>query len=155
MRVFANPAELAAAVGETFGPGPGLLVDQARITAFADATDDHQWIHLDAERAAAGPFGGTVAHGYLTLSLLPALIRDLYRCDGVVMVVNYGLDRVRFPAPLRSGSVVHASAELTSVAPVAGALQVVTTVTVQAAGAPKPCCVAASVSRLYPAEPTG
>ena len=155
MRVFASPAELAAAVGETFGPGPGLLVDQARIAAFADATDDHQWIHLDAERAAAGPFGGTVAHGYLTLSLLPVLSRDLYRCEGVGMVVNYGLDRVRFPAPLRSGSIVQASAELTSVEPVAGALQVVMTVTVQAEGAAKPCCVAASVSRLYPADPAG
>ena len=155
MRVFASPAELVAAVGETFGPGPGLLVDQARIAAFADATDDHQWIHLDAERAAAGPFGGTVAHGYLTLSLLPALSRDLYRCEGVGMVVNYGLNRVRFPAPLLSGSLVQASAELTSVEPVAGALQVVMTVTVQAEGAAKPCCVAASVSRLYPADPAG
>lgn len=155
MRVFASPAELATAIGETFGPGPGLLVDQARISAFADATDDHQWIHLDAPRAETGPFGGTVAHGYLTLSLLPALMSDLYRCDGVGMAVNYGLDRVRFPAPLRSGSVVHASAELMSVEPVAGAVQVVMTVTVQAEGAPKPCCVAASVSRLYPVAGRG
>ncbi len=150
MRVFSSLDELASSIGETFGPGPGLLVDQRRIQAFADATDDHQWIHLDAERAAAGPFGGTVAHGFLTLSLLPVLTRDLYRCEGVAMVVNYGLNKVRFPSPLRSGATVHGGARLISAEPAGGALQVVMAVTVQAEGVDKPCCVAESVSRLYP-----
>ena len=151
MRVFRSPAELVAAAGTVLGPGPGVLVDQARIDAFADATDDHQWIHQDADRAAAGPFGGTVAHGYLTLSLLPVLLRGLYRVDGVSMVLNYGLDRVRFPAPLRSGSTVSATAVLGAAVAVAGGWQLVTTVTVLAGGAVKPCCVAESVSRIYPA----
>ncbi len=150
MRVFAHPSELLDAVGETFGPGPGLLVDQDRIAAFADATDDHQWIHLDPERATAGPFGGTIAHGYLTLSLLPVLVRGLYRCDGSRMIVNYGLNRVRFPAPLRSGSTVRATAVLSAAEPVTGGIQTVLTVTVLADGAEKSCCVAESVSRLYP-----
>lgn len=149
MRIFAHPTELLGAVGETFGPGPALLVDQDRIAAFADATDDHQWIHLDVERAANGPFGGTIAHGYLTLSLLPVLVRELYRCDGARMTVNYGVNRVRFPAPLHSGSTVHATAVLSSAEPVPGGIQTVLTVTVQADDAEKPSCVAESVSRIY------
>jgi acyl dehydratase len=152
MRHFSSPAELAAAVGETFGPGEPVLVDQARIQAFADATDDHQWIHLDAEKAAAGPFGGTIAHGFLTLSLLPPLTRGLYTCDGIAMVVNYGLNRVRFPSPLRSGSTVRATSRLLSAEPAGGALQLVSEVIVRADGADKPCCVAESVSRLYLSE---
>lgn len=149
MRTFASVGELAGAVGETLGPGPSILVDQDRIQAFADATDDHQWIHLDAERAAAGPFGGTIAHGYLTLSLLPALASSLYRVDGVVMGVNYGLNKVRFPSPVRSGSTVQATARIDSVEEIPGGVQVVATVTVTANGSEKPCCVAESVSRLY------
>ncbi|MGC4807582.1 MaoC family dehydratase [Micromonospora sp. DT233] len=149
MRVFADIEELAAAVGQTFGPGPWLRVDQGRVDLFADATDDHQWIHLDAERAAAGPFGGTIAHGYLTLSLLPALVGGLYRVDGVRMGVNYGLNRVRFPAPLRVGGAVRATATIAEVAPVDGGVQLVTAVVVQSDAGGKPVCVAESVSRLY------
>jgi acyl dehydratase len=149
MKVFATVQELSSAVGQVFGPGPGILVDQDRIAAFADATDDHQWIHLDAARAAAGPFGGTIAHGYLTLSLLPALASGLYRTEGVVMGVNYGLNRVRFPSPLRSGSTVHATARIDSVDEIPGGVQVVAAVTVIAEGSDKPCCVAESVSRLF------
>lgn len=152
MKTFASPSELPAAIGTVFGPGEGILVDQQRIAAFADVTDDHQWIHLDVERAAAGPFGGTVAHGYLTLSLLSALTRELYRVQGTTMTVNYGLNRVRFPAPLLAGSVLRATAELTSVDQVAGGYQVVLTVTMIADGAEKPCCVAESVSRHYSSE---
>jgi acyl dehydratase len=149
MRTFSNPAELVAAVGETIGPGEPYPVDQNRIQAFADATDDHQWIHLDEQRAAAGPFGTRVAHGFLTLSLLPALMRGLYRLSGVTAAVNYGLNRVRFPAPLPSGSSVRATAVITEVQPVSGGmLQVIMAVTVTADGAGKPCCVAESVSRL-------
>ncbi len=135
--------------GATFGPGPWLTVEQERIDAFAAATGDEQWIHVDPERAAAGPFGGTVAHGYLTLSLLPVLVGGLYRVDGVRMGVNYGLNRVRFPAPLPSGASVRASAEIVSVDPVAGGAQVVTRVTVHSDRGDKPVCVAETVTRLY------
>ncbi|MFC3505696.1 MaoC family dehydratase [Micromonospora krabiensis] len=149
MRIFASLDELAAAVGETVGPGPWQPIDQKRVDLFADATDDHQWIHVDPERAAAGPFGGTVAHGYLTLSLLPALVGALYRVDGVGMGVNYGLNRVRFPAPVRVGSHVRAMATLADVSPVDGGVQVVNTVVVETDAGGKPACVAETVSRLY------
>jgi len=148
MRAFYSAAELQRAVGETIGPGEPYQVDQARIQAFADATDDHQWIHLDAGRAADGPFGTTVAHGYLTLSLLPRLMSSLYRVAGVTMAVNYGLNRVRFPAPLPSGASVRATAVLSEISQVPGGVQVVTAVTITAEGAAKPCCVAETVSRL-------
>jgi acyl dehydratase len=148
MRSFSSAAELLAAVGETIGPGEPYRVEQDRIQAFADATDDRQWIHLDAERAAAGPFRTRIAHGYLTLSLLPRLMRGLYRLEGVSMAVNYGLNKVRFPAPLPSGSSVRATAVISQVEQISGALQVVMTVTVVADDASKPCCVAESVSRL-------
>ena len=154
MRTFASAAELTAAVGQTIGPGEPFRVDQERIQAFADATEDHQWIHLDEQRAAAGPFGARVAHGFLTLSLLPVLVRGLYQLEGATMAVNYGLNKVRFPAPLLSGSSVRAQAVISEVTPVAnGIVQMVATVTVTADGpdgtaAGKPCCVAESVSRL-------
>jgi acyl dehydratase len=150
MRVFASIEELAKSAGKEIGPGSAWPVTQDRVDMFADATGDHQWIHVDPERAAAGPFGGTVAHGYLTLSLLPVLVQDLYRVEGVAMGINYGLNRVRFPAPLRVGSAIRATVTLDSVEPVAGGYQVVATVTVLADGADKPCCVAQTVSRLYP-----
>ncbi len=149
MRTFSSAAELLGAVGETIGPGEPYPVDQSRIQAFADATDDHQWIHLDQDRAAAGPFGTRIAHGFLTLSLLPALMRGLYRLDGVTMGVNYGLNKVRFPAPLPTGSSVRATAVISDVTAVTDdILQVIMTVTITADGAKKPCCVAESVSRM-------
>jgi acyl dehydratase len=152
MRAFASIAELAGAVGEVIGPGDWHRVEQGRVDAFADATGDRQWIHVDPERAAAGPYGGTVAHGYLTLSLLPMLVRDLYRVDGVRMGVNYGLNRVRFPAPVLTGSSVRVTAEIASVAPVTGGVQLVARVTVETDRGGKPCCVAETVSRLYAEE---
>ena len=154
MRMFSSADQLTAAVGQTIGPGEPFRVDQDRIQAFADATEDHQWIHLDEQRAAAGPFGARVAHGFLTLSLLPVLVRGLYQLEGATMAVNYGLNKVRFPAPLLSGSSVRAQAVISEVTPVAnGIVQMVATVTVTADGpegiaAGKPCCVAESVSRL-------
>ncbi|MFB9235771.1 MaoC family dehydratase [Plantactinospora siamensis] len=150
MREFAGIEALAAAVGETLGPGPWERIDQRRVDLFADATDDHQWIHVDPVRAAAGPFGGTIAHGYLTLSLLPVLVGRLFRVDGVAMGINYGLNRVRFPAPLPVGRAVRATALIAEVTAVEGGVQVVTTVTVQSDAGGKPVCVAESVSRLYP-----
>lgn len=149
MNVLASFDELTAAVGSSFGPGEWHTVEQGRIDAFATTTGDEQWIHTDPKRAAAGPFGTTVAHGYLTLSLLPLLARDLYRVDGVRMGVNYGLNRVRFPAPLPSGASVRATAEIVSVDPVDGGVQVVTRVTVHSDHGEKPVCVADTVTRLY------
>ncbi|MEQ4304894.1 MaoC family dehydratase [Plantactinospora sp. B6F1] len=156
MRTFASLTELAGAVGERLGPGPWHRIEQDRVNAFADATGDHQWIHVDPERAAAGPYGTTVAHGFLTLSLLPVLVRDLYRVEGIRLAINYGLNRVRFPAPLRTGEAVRVGAELLEVAPVSdGAVQVLTRVTVEPERAGKPCCVAETVTRLYSEEPPG
>ncbi|MGC4796129.1 MaoC family dehydratase [Micromonospora saelicesensis] len=149
MRVFTSFEELAAATGESLGPGPWQRIEQSRVDLFADATDDHQWIHLDPVRAAAGPFGGTIAHGYLTLSLLPALASELYRVEGVAMGVNYGLNRVRFPAPLRVGAAVRATATIADVSPVSGGVQLVVTVTLESDSGGKPVCVAETVSRLY------
>ncbi|MGN9768592.1 MaoC family dehydratase [Micromonospora sp. SD12] len=154
MRTFDSLDELAAAVGQTLGPGPWQRIDQGRVDLFADATDDHQWIHLDPERAATGPYGGTIAHGYLTLSLLPALAGRLYRVRGVRMGVNYGLNRVRFPAPVRVGTAVRAVATIVEVSPVAGGVQLVTAVTVECDAGGKPVCVAETVSRLYGQPPS-
>ncbi|MFC6016690.1 MaoC family dehydratase [Plantactinospora solaniradicis] len=155
MRTFASIAELAGAVGEIIGPGPWFRVEQDRVNAFADATGDHQWIHIDPERAATGPYGTTVAHGYLTLSLLPALMQDVYQVKGVRMGINYGLNRVRFPAPLRTGDAVRISAEIVAVEPVPGGVQLVTRVTVEPDRGGKPCCVAETVTRLYAEEEPG
>ncbi|SDY90601.1 Acyl dehydratase [Micromonospora pattaloongensis] len=156
MRTFASPAELIAAVGETIGPGPWHPIEQSRVDAFAGATGDHQWIHTDPQRAAAGPFGGTIAHGYLTLSLIPWLMRDLYTVAGARMGVNYGLNKVRFPAPLRTGRSVRASATIAEATPVSGGgVQLVVTVVISSDGGEKPVCVAETVSRVYfPEEPT-
>jgi len=149
MKVFTSPDDLVAAVGSDLGPGPWRTIEQSRVDAFAVATDDEQWIHVDAERAAAGPFGGTVAHGFLTLSLLPSLMRELYAVEGARMGVNYGLNKVRFPAPVRVGSSIRATATVVSVDPVDGGVQVVLRATVESDAGTKPVCVAESVSRLY------
>ncbi|AVT29014.1 MULTISPECIES: MaoC family dehydratase [unclassified Plantactinospora] len=156
MRTFASLTELAGAVGEQLGPGPWHRIEQDRVNAFADATGDHQWIHVDPERAATGPYGTTVAHGFLTLSLLPVLVGQLYRVERIRLAINYGLNRVRFPAPLRTGDAVRAGAELLQVDPVAGGgAQVVLRVTVEPERGGKPCCVAETVTRLYAEEELG
>ena len=143
--------QVRAAVGSHLGYSDYTEMTQQRVDQFADATGDHQWIHVDRERAKAGPFHTTIAHGYLTLSLLPALVQELYRVENVRMGVNYGLNKVRFPAPLRVGSSVRATAELLTAEPVPGGYQLVSRVTVTADGSDKPCCVAETVTRLYPA----
>jgi acyl dehydratase len=147
MRIFNGISELAAAAGEELGTSDWLTVDQERINTFADATDDHQWIHVDTERAAAGPFGGTIAHGMLTLSLLSAFLPQIVRVDGVAMVINYGLNKVRFPAPVPAGSRLRATSRLTAVKPIDGGVQAELTTTIEIEHGAKPACVAESVLR--------
>src|ERR1700755_1096742 len=131
MESYHSVAELEAAVGQEIGPTNWFEIDQQRVNGFADDTEDHQWIHVDPERAAAGPFGGPVAHGFLTLSLLPSLVGALYTVKGTRMGVNYGLNKVRFPAPVRVGTSIRVRAEIASVDPVAGGVQLVARVTVE------------------------
>ncbi len=149
MRTFESLAELASAVGEHLGYSDWHTVTQEQVNAFADATGDHQWIHVDPQAAAHGPFGSTVAHGYLTLSIIPMLAVQVYRVGGIRMGVNYGLNRVRFPAPLPTGSKVRAGVRLASVEEIPGGVHVVSEVTVERDGGEKPCCVAETVSRYY------
>lgn len=149
MRVFTGADELRAAAGEQLGVSGWMTIEQQRVNAFADATEDHQWIHIDPQRAAAGPFGTTIAHGFLTLSLLPHLIDQTYRVEGTTMVLNYGLNKVRFPAPVPVGSSVRAEVALAEVTEVSGGLQLVVRATLQIDGNAKPGCVADWVTRVY------
>jgi acyl dehydratase len=142
MRVFNGIDELAAAVGEKLGQSDWHEITQEQVNLFADATGDHQWIHVDPARAASGPFGGTIAHGYLTLSLLPVLVAEIFRVDGVSMGLNYGTNKVRFPAPVPVGSKVRAAAELVELTPIAVGTQAVVRVTIEMDGGGKPACVA-------------
>ena len=145
--VFADLAELASAVGVELGPTDWLVVDQARVDQFAEATDDHQWIHVDPEWAASGPYGGTIAHGLLTLSLLPHFMHRLYRVDGVAMAINYGFNKVRFITPVRVGSRLRARSTLTTVTEVGGGLQATLTTTIEVDGSDKPAAVVESIVR--------
>ncbi len=115
MRTFASLEEFVATKGESLGFSDWHKITQEQVNAFADATGDHQWIHVNLERAASGPFGGTIAHGYLTVSLLPVLSMEIFRIEGLTMGINYGLDRVRFPSPVLTGSSIRAEATLTDV----------------------------------------
>ncbi|GGK95971.1 MaoC family dehydratase [Sphaerisporangium melleum] len=143
-------AEIKALAGRDLGRGAWLEVTQDRVNTFADATDDHQWIHVDPERAAAGPFGGPIAHGYLTLSLLVPLFTELLDIQGVKMSVNYGLDRVRFPSPVRVGAKIRLAATVVSVEDVPGdGVQMLLDFTVEIDGSAKPACVARAIYRHY------
>jgi acyl dehydratase len=141
--------ELTALIGTHLGYGEYRTVTQEQVNLFADATGDHQWIHVDPERAKAGPFGGPIAHGYLTLSLIPVLLTGVMKVDGVTMGVNYGTNKVRFTSPVPVGSEIRAGATLASVDEVAGGVQVTLDVVVEVKDAPKPSCVAQVVSRFY------
>ena len=145
--VFAGLAELTAAEGAELGPTDWLVLDQARVDQFAMATDDHQWIHVDPERAASGPYGGTIAHGLLTLSLLPRFMHDLYRVDGVAMAINYGFNKVRFITPVPTGARVRAASKITSVAEVSEGVQATLTTTIEVEGSAKPAAVVESIVR--------
>ena len=149
MKTIAGIEGYRALVGEQLGESDWLQVDQDRINQFADATGDHQWIHVDLEKAKQGPFGTTIAHGFLTLSLIPALTGGLLKIDGVRMGINYGLNRVRFPSPVKVGSRVKASVRNVSVEDVQGGVQIVNEVTISIEGEAKPACVAETVTRLY------
>ena len=142
-------ADLAGRVGEVLGVSDWLVVDQARIDRFAEATGDHQWIHVDPARAAAGPFGGTVAHGFLTLSLLPWFFEHGFVVEDTRMGLNYGLDRVRFPAPVPVDSRLRAHFKLLSYEPIEGGAQLLVEATIEREGSVKPVCVAESLTRRY------
>ncbi|MGJ0183730.1 MaoC family dehydratase [Corynebacterium glyciniphilum] len=148
MRVLNGLDELKASVGEHLGYSDWLEIDQERINLFADATGDHQWIHVDPERAADGPFGSTIAHGFLTLSLVSMLVWQVYTVEGTTMGVNYGTNKVRFPAPLPVDSRIRAGVDILSVEPGGGGHQVVTQVTIEREGGDRPVCVAEVVSVL-------
>ena len=151
MTVTANGLdELKALAGADLGHTDWLEITQDRVNAFADATSDHQWIHVDTEKAAAGPFGGTIAHGYLTLSLVVHLMSELLEVRGVSMGINYGLNKVRFPAPVPVGSEVRLAAQVGAVEDAGvNAVQAVVDVTVELAGSEKPACAAQTVFRYY------
>jgi acyl dehydratase len=148
VRTFTTLDDVAAAVGEELGTTPWLTIDQERVDAFADATDDHQWIHVDQARAADGPFGGTVAHGYLTLSLLPRNGTEVLRLETPGAKLNYGLNKVRFPAPVPVGSRIRAHARLVDVVDVPAGKQLTLGWTIEIEDTPKPACVAETVVLL-------
>jgi acyl dehydratase len=142
--------ELKRLAGTDLGTGEWRDISQDRINTFADATDDHQWIHVDPERARGGPFGGTIAHGYLTLSLLIPLWSELLQISGISRAVNYGLNRVRFPAPVPVGSKIRLHAKVESAVEVAGpAVEMVVAMTIECSGSDKPAAVAEAVYRYY------
>ena len=148
-KTYATLAEMQSLVGQDVGVGEWVVVDQAKIDLFAQATGDHQWIHVDPVRAASGPFGTTVAHGFLTLSLLPVLFETAFAIDDVRMGVNYGLNRVRFMSPVRVGSRVRGLFKLLSYEPLEGGAQLTMLATIELEGSAKPACIAETVSRRY------
>ena len=149
LRRYAHLADLAACVGQEIGCSDWLQIEQQRIDQFAQATSDHQWIHIDPVRAAAGPFGTPIAHGFLTLSLLPHLFESAFAIDDVRMGVNYGLNRVRFMSPVPVGSRLRGRFKLLGYEPLEGGAQLTAQATIELEGASKPACVAETVSRRY------
>ena len=144
---FASIQDLAAAAGRDLGTTDWLTIGQERINQFADATEDHQWIHVDVEKAKAGPFGGTIGHGYLTLSLCASFLGQLASVSGISMGINYGIDKARFIAPVPSGARVRGKGEVISVTEVTGGVQAVVRITVELEGSEKPAAVVDTVSR--------
>lgn len=148
MRTFGSVDELAALKGQPIGDSEWVTVTQEAVNLFAEATGDHQWIHVDPEKAATGPFGTTIAHGFMTLSLLPRFFQTMYRVEGIKMAVNYGLNKVRFPSPVPVGSKVRARGSVVNVDDLGeGAYQITLSTTVEVEGSAKPACVAESVVR--------
>jgi acyl dehydratase len=149
MRQIASIDDLAPLLGQRFAESDWLVVDQPRITAFAEATEDRQWIHIDPARAAQGPFGTTIGHGFLTLSLVSHFVETGFSVGGVRMALNYGLNRVRFPAPVPVGSRLRAGFTMKAVEPIEGGVQLTVEVVVEREGSDKPVCVAESLLRLF------
>ena len=149
-KIFAKPADLIGAEGTQLGPTAWLLIDQDRVNGFADVTGDHQWIHVDVDKAKAGPFGGTIAHGYLTMSLVNYFLPQLIEVQGFAHAVNVGADRLRFLAPVKVGSRIRGVGEIVGVEEVKGAIQSVVRVTVDIEGSDKPACVVDTISRYFP-----
>lgn len=148
--IFENPAALSLAVGQHLGYSEWIVIDQQRIDLFAEATGDHQWIHVDPKRAADGPFGKTIAHGYLTLSLANLFLPEIMQVKKLSMGVNYGCEKVRFPAPVPVDSRVRGGGELISAQDVKGGVQVVVRITIDIEGGDRPGCVIDTISRFYP-----
>ncbi len=148
--VFDSPAGLLDAVGRHLGSSDWLEIDQQRINLFAEATGDHQWIHVDPEKAAEGPFGKTIAHGYLTLSLANLFLPQIMQVNNTSMGVNYGCDKVRFPAPVPVGSRIRGSGEILSAEEVKGGVQVVVRITIEVEGSERPACVIDTINRFFP-----
>ena len=136
--------------GKDLGSTDWMLIEQSRVDGFADATDDHQWIHVDPARAAEGPFGSTIAHGYLTLALVNKFLPDLITVTESSMGVNYGCEKVRFPSPVNVGARIRGAGEVVSVEEVKGGLQIVVRVSVEIEGTDRPACVVDTISRFYP-----
>jgi acyl dehydratase len=149
-KVYASPRDLIGQEGTKLGPSEWLLIEQDRVNGFAQVTGDHQWIHVDVERAKAGPFGGTIAHGYLTMSLVNHFLPELIEVRGFTHAVNVGTDRLRFLAPVKVGSRIRGVGEIVSVEEIKGAIQSVVRVTVEIEGGDKPACVVDTISRYYP-----
>lgn len=149
--VFKSPLDLQGHVGQSLGATDWLMIDQSRINLFADATGDHQWIHVDPLKAKDGPFGACIAHGYLTLSLVNYFLPQLIDVQGIKMGVNVGLDRVRFPMHVTAGSRIRGVGEIVNVEEIKGAIQSVVRVTVEIEGQERPACVADTISRYFPA----
>ena len=148
--VIQKPADLIGMEGTVMGPTGWVTVEQDRVDQFADCTGDHQWIHVDVDRAKDGPFGGTIAHGYLTMSMINLFLPELLEVKGFAHAVNIGLDRLRFLAPVRVGSRIRAVSEIVSVEEIKGAIQSVVRVTIEIEGSDKPALVADTISRYYP-----
>ena len=149
-RQFENPGALLEAVGSELGPTAWLEIDQSRINLFADATGDHQWIHVDPEKAAEGPYGKTIAHGYLTLSLANLFLPQVMKVENFSMGVNYGCEKVRFPAAVPVGSRIRGHGEVISAEEVKGGVQVVVRITIEIEGGERPACVIDTISRFFP-----
>ena len=149
-KIYQSPRDLIGQEGTPLGPTDWLAIEQDRVNGFAEVTGDHQWIHVDVERAKAGPFGGTIAHGYLTMSLVNFFLPDLIEVRGFSHAVNVGADRLRFLSPVKVGSRIRGVGEIVSVEEVKGAIQSVVRVTVEIEGSDKPACVVDTISRYFP-----
>jgi acyl dehydratase len=149
-RIFNTPQDLFDATGEALGVSEWITLEQDRINRFAEATGDHQWIHVDPVKAASGPFGACIAHGYLSLALVNLFLPQIVEVRGIAMGVNYGCERVRFPNVVRVGARVRGSAQLMAVEEVNGGVQATTRVTVEIQGQERPGCVVDTISRYYP-----